>query len=299
MALLEIEGLRKTFGGLAAVDGVDLALEDGALHALVGPNGCGKSTLFNLITGALVPSGGRVRFAGEDITGWPVHRIARAGIGRKFQVPAVFDELTVLENLCMPCWSKRRLPLLARADLAPGEEQLGRIHLAGKGGARAGISRKFQVPAVFDELTVFENLRLPCWSKGRLPLLARADLAPGEEQLARIHLTGKGEVRAGALSHGQRQWLEIGMLLAAKARLLLLDEPTVGMTPAETAATAGLIRSIAGSATVLVIEHDIGFIEALGCPVTVMARGRILCSGSFAEVRADARVRELYFGRAA
>jgi urea transport system ATP-binding protein len=240
LALLEIEGLRKSFGGLTAVDGVDLALEEGSLHALVGPNGCGKSTLFNLITGALAPSGGRVRFAGDDITGWPVHRIARAGIGRKFQVPAVFDELSVLENLC-----------------------------------------------------------LPRWSKGRLPLLTRADLSAGEDQLARIHLAAKSTVRAGALSHGERQWLEIGMLLAAKARLLLLDEPTAGMTQAETAATAGLIRSVAGSATVLVIEHDIGFIEALGCPVTVMARGRILCSGSFAEVRADARVRELYLGRAA
>jgi urea transport system ATP-binding protein len=240
VALLEIEGLRKTFGGLAAVDGVDLTLEEGALHALVGPNGCGKSTLFNLVTGALVPSAGRVCFAGEDITRWPVHRIARTGIGRKFQVPAVFDELSVLENLC-----------------------------------------------------------LPRWSKGRLHLLTRADLAPGEDQLARIHLAGKGTVRAGALSHGERQWLEIGMLLAANARLLLLDEPTAGMTQAETAATAGLIRRVAGRATVLVIEHDMGFIEALGCPVTVMARGRILCSGSFAELRADARVRELYFGRAA
>jgi ABC-type uncharacterized transport system ATPase subunit len=240
VALLEIEGLRKTFGGLAAVDGVDFALQEGALHALVGPNGCGKSTLFNLITGALVPSGGRVRFAGADITGRPVHRIARAGIGRKFQVPAVFDEVTVLQNLALPRWSKRRLPLLTPADLAPGEAQL-----------------------------------------------------------APLHLAGKGEVRAGALSHGERQWLEIGMLLAAKARLLLLDEPTAGMTQAETAATAGLIRDAAGAATVLVIEHDIGFIEALGCPVTVMARGRILCSGSFAEARADARVRELYFGRAA
>jgi ABC-type uncharacterized transport system ATPase subunit len=239
VALLEIEGLRKDFGGLAAVDGVDFALEEGALHALVGPNGCGKSTLFNLITGALAPSGGRVRFAEQDITGWPTHRIARAGIGRKFQVPAVFDELTVLENLCLPRWSKGRLPLLARADLTAGEE------------------------------------------------------------LARVHLTGKEGVRAGALSHGERQWLEIGMLLAANARLLLLDEPTAGMTQAETAATAGLIRSVAKSATVLVIEHDIGFIEALRCPVTVMARGRILCSGGFAEIRADARVRELYFGRAA
>jgi ABC-type uncharacterized transport system ATPase subunit len=240
VALLEIEGLRKTFGGLAAVDGVDLTLEEGALHALVGPNGCGKSTLFNLITGALAPSGGRVRFAGEDITGWPVHRIARAGIGRKFQVPAVFDGLTVLQNLALPRWSKARLPLLTPADLGPGEAQLGRIHLV-----------------------------------------------------------GKGSVAAAALSHGERQWLEIGMLLAARARLLLLDEPTAGMTQAETAATAGLIREIAGAATVLVIEHDIGFIEALDCPVSVMARGRILCSGSFAEVRADARVRELYFGRAA
>jgi ABC-type uncharacterized transport system ATPase subunit len=240
VALLEIEGLRKDFGGLAAVDGIDLAFEEGALHALVGPNGCGKSTLFNLVTGALRPSGGQVRFAGRDITGLPPWRIARAGIGRKFQVPAVFDELTVLENLA-----------------------------------------------------------LPRWATARLPLLARADVMAGEEQLTRIHLAGKGTVRAGALSHGERQWLEIGMLLAADARLLLLDEPTAGMTQAETAATAGLIRTVAESATVLVIEHDIGFIEALTCPVTVMARGRILCSGSFAEIRADARVRELYFGRAA
>jgi ABC-type uncharacterized transport system ATPase subunit len=239
VALLEIEALRKDFGGLAAVDGVDFALAEGDLHALVGPNGCGKSTLFNLITGALPPSGGRVRFAGEDITGWPAWRIARAGIGRKFQVPAVFDELTVLENLALPRWAAARLPMLARADLAPRND------------------------------------------------------------LARLHLAGKGAVRAGALSHGERQWLEIGMLLAANARLLLLDEPTAGMTQGETVATAGLIRRVAGAATVLVIEHDIGFIEALACPVTVMAKGRILCSGSFAEIRADARVHELYFGRAA
>jgi len=240
VAVLEIEGLYKAFGGLAAVDGVDLRLEEGTLHALVGPNGCGKSTLFNLITGALRPGRGRVRFAGQDITGWPVHRIARAGIGRKFQVPAVFDELSVRENLAVPHWSGRRLGMVTAADLDVGEVEL-----------------------------------------------------------ARIHLTDKAAVPAGALSHGERQWLEIGMLLAARARLLLLDEPTAGMTQAETAATAELIRAITGDATVLVIEHDIGFIEALQCPVTVMARGRILCAGSFAEIRTDPRVRELYFGRAA
>ncbi len=241
MALLEIEGLVRRFGGLAAVDGLDLALEAGALHALVGPNGCGKSTLFNLISGAVAPDGGRVRFSGQDITGWPPHRIARAGIGRKFQVPSVFDELTVLENL-----------------------------------------------------------NLPRWADGHLPLLVAADLAPGRELLARIRLTRRAEVRAGALSHGERQWLEIGMVLAGRPRLMLLDEPTAGMTAAETAATAELIRAIvAEGVTVLVIEHDMGFIEALGCPVTVMARGRVLATGGFATLRADPRVRELYFGRAA
>lgn len=240
MAVLEIETLRKDFGGLAAVDGFTFQLDTGELHALVGPNGCGKSTLFNLITGAFPASGGTVRFDGRDITGLPAYEIARLGVGRKFQVPAVFDELTVAENLSVPRWPEKRLGLWRRA----AEEDV-------------------------------------------------ADL------LDLIQLTGKRDRPAADLSHGERQWLEIGMLLASGARLLLLDEPTAGMTLTETRATADLIKDIAGrgEATILVIEHDIGFIRELGCPVTVMSKGRVLRSGSYDEIRADDEVRELYFGR--
>ena len=243
-ANLEIEGLRKDFGGVVAVDGFDMALDRGELHALVGPNGCGKSTLFNLITGAFPPTGGRVRFDGRDITGAPPWRISRLGIGRKFQVPAVFGDLSVLQNLMVPHWAHERLPMWSPAA------RYGR-------GDRTG------------------------------------------ELMARIGLADKADMPADRLAHGERQWLEIGMLLASDARLMLLDEPTAGMTPAETTATAALIRDIAsaGDATILVIEHDIGFIRELDCPVTVMAKGRVLLSGAYGAIRADAAVRELYFGR--
>ena len=244
MALLEVNGLRRTFGALAAVDGVSFSLEGGQLAALVGPNGCGKSTLFNLITGALAPTAGRVVFDGDDITGLPVHAIARRGVGRKFQVPAVFDELTVAENVMMPGWVHGPLPLLRRAATA----------------------------------------------MDRHPLAAAV--------LARIGLADKRHLPAAALSHGERQWLEIGMLLASDARLLLLDEPTAGMTVAETAATADLIHAImADGHTIMVIEHDMGFVERLRCPVMMMAHGRILRTGSYAEMRADPEVKALYFGR--
>lgn len=240
MPLLQTIDLRKDFGGLAAVDGVDFSLEAGSLHALVGPNGCGKSTLFNLISGALAPSGGRVFFDGAEITGLPPHDIARRGIGRKFQVPAVFDALSVAQNLAVPAWARDRLSYWRAA------------------GTDAPMA-----------------------------------------MLEQVGLAGKRDLPAGELSHGERQWLEIAMLLASRARLLLLDEPTAGMTMTETAATAELIGRLAaaGDLTVLVIEHDMAFLQDLGCPVTVMAKGRILRSGDYATIRADAEVRALYFGR--
>ena len=247
MPILNLENVHKDFGGVAAVDGVDLSLEAGELRALVGPNGCGKSTLFNLITGALRPSAGRILLDGADIAGLPPHRIARMGVGRKFQVPTVFGELSVAENLD-----------LGRA----AADRWGPVGPEGPAGA--GDS-------------------------------GGADLA------GRVHLGDKRHHAAAALSHGQRQWLEIGMVLAARPRLMLLDEPTAGMTGPETAATVDLIRGMAGTGgvTILVIEHDTGFLERLNCQVTVMAKGRILRSGGYAEIHADAEVRALYFGAGA
>jgi len=231
MSFLELRSLVKNFGGLRAVDNFSLSLEEGSVNALVGPNGCGKSTLFNLITGALRPDSGHVFFKGEDITGLAPHLIARRGIGRKFQVPAIFDELTARENLVVA--------------------------------ARGAVLQT--------EIADIEAL------------IRLRDIAARE---------------AGELAHGQKQWLEIGMLLAQAPSLILLDEPTAGMTEAETRATAELILTInqQQKVTILVIEHDMAFIQYLGCPLHVMSKGRILKSGSFADIRRDPEVRALYFG---
>ncbi|MAL78320.1 MAG: ABC transporter ATP-binding protein [Sneathiella sp.] len=231
MSFLELRSLTKNFDGLRAVDGFSLLLEKGSLNALVGPNGCGKSTLFNLITGALRPDSGSILFDGHDITGLAPHQIARLGIGRKFQVPAIFDELTVQENL---------------------------IIAAGRSPKRTDVN----------------SIR------------------------SLIRLEDAQDRMAGELAHGQKQWLEIGMLLAQTPTLILLDEPTAGMTATETRATAELIRTINQSEklTVLVIEHDMAFIEYLACPLHVMSKGRILKSGSYSDIRQDPDVRALYFG---
>lgn len=233
MSFLELKSLTKNFGGLCAVDGFSLDIAKGSVNALVGPNGCGKSTLFNLITGTIRADSGKVLFAGTDITGRPPHEIARLGIGRKFQVPAIFDELTVRENLIV-------------------------------------ASRK------------------------------RSDRAAQGDILAQIQLKDQADTLAGELAHGQKQWLEIGLLLAQAPALILLDEPTAGMTAPETRATAELIHRINRDRglTVLVIEHDMGFIEHLACPVHVMSKGKILKSGNFSEIRNDADVKALYFGTA-
>ncbi|MEH6494274.1 MAG: ABC transporter ATP-binding protein [Pseudomonas marincola] len=240
MSFLELHSLTKRFGGLKAVDDFSLSLEKGSLTALIGPNGCGKSTIFNLISGTFAPTMGTILFEGVDITPLPAQEIARMGMGRKFQVPAIFSELTVFQNLKVP-------------TLQSSSSQ----------------SRK-QVKQSLIEI------------------------------LSLINLTEKSDLIADQLSHGEKQWLEIGMILAQSPKLVLLDEPTAGMTTIETAATAELIKSInkEGDVTVLVIEHDIGFIEQLQCPLAVMARGSILKSGDFQTIRNDKDVQELYFGNA-
>jgi len=231
--LLEVAEVEKDFGGVRAAAGLSLSLAEGEMLCLIGPNGCGKTTLFNLVTGALKPDSGSLRFAGKDLIGLEPYQIARLGILRKFQVPGIYPELPVAENLTV-------------AMVGSGEE----------GAARQA------------------------------------------ELLALARLEGKRGQEAGRRAHGEKQWLEIAMVLARRPRLLLLDEPTNGMTAAETAATVALIRDLHRrfGCAVLVIEHDMGFVRELGCPVALMVRGRIERRGRYEELQADALVREVYLG---
>jgi urea transport system ATP-binding protein len=235
--LLEVAGVEKDFGGVRAADCLSLSLAEGEMLCLIGPNGCGKTTLFNLITGALKPDAGTIRFAGTDLRGREPWQIARLGMLRKFQVPGIYEELPVAENLIVA---------LVGSGSAGGDEGEGRL----------------------------------------------------DELLALAGLSDKRGLPAGSLAHGEKQWLEIAMVLARRPRLLLLDEPTNGMTAAETAATVALIRDLHGrfGCAVLVIEHDMGFVRDLGCPVALMVRGKIVRRGSYAELQDDPLVREAYLG---
>ena len=243
-AFLEVEDLAKDFGGIHAVAGLTMALAEGELLCIIGPNGCGKTTLFNLITGEFAPSAGRLRFRGRDLAGLKPYQISRLGIGRKFQVPAVYPALTVRENLTVPLFAE------------PG---------------RRGL-------------------------RGLLTRDREADEA--ERLLALARLADKADLPAGELSHGEKQWLEIALLLASRPRLMLLDEPTAGMTIGETEATAELILRIREETrtAIVVIEHDMAFVRRLGCPVAVMLQGKILRRGAYAEISADPLVREAYLG---
>ena len=233
-ALLEVEGLGKRFQGLVANADIDFSLARGEIRSVIGPNGAGKTTFISMISGHLAPTTGRIRYKGQDITRLPVVRRARLGIGRKFQTPSLFDNLSARENV---------------------------------------------------ELAV---------------LRARAPRRRIGEVLDRVRLGAEARTPAKHLPHGQRQWLEIALLLANAAELVLLDEPTAGMTAEETHATGALIRELArelGLSTI-VIEHDINFIRDLAAPVTVLHLGRVLTQGPFEAVAADPQVRDVYLGNA-
>jgi ABC-type branched-subunit amino acid transport system ATPase component/ABC-type branched-subunit amino acid transport system permease subunit len=239
--LLESRGLTMRFGGLAAVDGVDFRVRRGELRAVIGPNGAGKTTFFNMLTGVLPPTDGRIVFKGRDITALPPHAVSRLGMARSYQVTNVFADLTVFENL--------RIAAQSRA-------------------------------------TTFSAWRN---ADGLTEVTARA-----ERILALLGLGAKRDLTAGALSHGEQRYLEIGIALATEPEFLLLDEPTAGMSPEETKQTADFIRTIAGTVTIVLVEHDMEVVMGVSDRITVLNYGKVLAEGSPAEIRRNPDVRRVY-----
>jgi len=242
--ILYLDGITVSFDGFRALNNLSLTIDDGELRCIIGPNGAGKTTMMDVITGKTRPDAGTAFFGQTiDLTKLTEPQIAHAGIGRKFQKPTVFEELTVFENL----------ELAMKAD-----------------------------------------------KRVRGTLRARLSSADGDriaETLSLIHLPGEARRPAGLLSHGQKQWLEIGMLLMQEPRLILLDEPVAGMTDEETMRTAELCLTLAGRHSVVVVEHDMEFVGRIARQVTVLHEGRVLAEGPLDAVSADPRVIEVYLGR--
>jgi urea transport system ATP-binding protein len=239
--LLELRAVSVSFDGFLALNDLNLSLQPGELRAVIGPNGAGKTTFLDVITGKVRPTQGDVFFRGRSLVGTSEHRIARLGIGRKFQTPRVYQNLTARRNLELAVSHRSPFDLLFRGLDGSSQDRVAH-------------------------------------------LLKVVGLAPQAQQLA------------GGLSHGQKQWLEIAMLLAQDPDLLLVDEPVAGLSDEETERTGELLRSLAGDHTVLVIEHDMEFIRNLDSPVTVLHEGHVLCEGSMETVQSDPRVIEVYLG---
>ena len=241
--LLELRGVTVSFDGFLALNDLNLVLQPGELRAVIGPNGAGKTTFLDVITGKVQPTKGSVWFHGRPLLGITEHRIARLGIGRKFQTPRVYQNLT----------TRRNLELAVSRNASP-------------------------FALLFNPLDQESRDRV-------------------QHLLEVVGLEAQAGVPSGGLSHGQKQWLEIAMLVAQSPELLLVDEPVAGLTDEETELTAALLKDLSGRHTVLVIEHDMDFIRDLQAPVTVLHEGHVLCEGSMETVQNDPKVIEVYLGR--
>jgi urea transport system ATP-binding protein len=240
--LLEVEGLTVSFDGFKAVDDLSLYVEAGEVRAIIGPNGAGKTTLLDLVSGKTKAAAGKVRFAGSDLTQMREHEIVRAGVGRKFQTPSVYESLTVFENLEMSY---------------PGSRN---------------------------------------WFGAWLFKRTSAVVAKVEAVAELMGLAAELQACAGTLSHGQKQWLEIGMLLIQEPQLMMLDEPVAGMSVQEREKTAELLPLLAKGRAVIVVEHDMDFVARIAHRVTVLHQGKLLAEGSMSAVQNDPRVIEVYLG---
>ncbi|WP_313665502.1 ATP-binding cassette domain-containing protein [Shinella sp.] len=234
--LVETKDLGIHFGGLKAVQGVDFSLAQGELRCLIGPNGAGKTTFFRLLTGVHRPSVGSVAIDGVPLKGLQTHQIANLGVGIKTQIPSLFNNLTVRENIWL---SARRRNSRTQAD------------------------------SIADEV------------------------------LETIRLTAEAPTEVAKLSHGQRQWVELGVVIAARPKLVLLDEPAAGMTGRERERTAELIREINGHCAIIVVEHDMEFIKMIAKTITVFNRGQVLMEDTVDRVLSDQRVKDVYLGKQA
>jgi urea transport system ATP-binding protein len=244
-SIVYLEDVTVDFDGFKALRDLNFYMDYRELRVVIGPNGAGKTTLLDVVSGKVQPTSGRVIFGRNvDLVGRRENEIAALGIGRKFQTPSIFANLTVQENLELS---------LARPS---------------KG--------------------VFATLR------SRLDSAQRGRIA---DTLETIGLTARAGDRAGGLGHGEKQWLEIGMVIVQESELLLVDEPVAGMTDEETEKTADLLRAIALDRAVLVIEHDMEFVRSIARTVTVLHEGTVLCEGPVDQVQRDERVMEVYLGR--
>ena len=240
--VLYIEGLTVSFDGFKAIDNLNLYVDKNELRVIIGPNGAGKTTLLDLICGKTKAAAGSIKFKNTELTKMAEFQRVRLGIGRKFQTPSIYENLSVFQNLEVS-YPKGR--------------------------------------------SVFGALRFKCTDevKARVQVVAHD-----------IHLDDKLDTEAGLLSHGQKQWLEIGMLLMQDPELLLLDEPIAGMSAREREMTAELLQRICQNRSVVVIEHDMDFVKQIAHKVTVMHQGKILAEGSMDKVQNDPKVIDVYLG---